>query len=176
MLQFLLNLSKIIAVCKVQFHQSSPDVYRISSNIFIDGYLYVHCFLKKSGNKRHALCTTRRASPRFCQILRHTACAIRYRRCSPRSEEKKNQREKTPLASLRVSAATFFMYHREFVNAYGTVAIYGWTPAKTFGTDKSRRRSTILFVASLEIWGKGERGDGKRRSFGRLFLFITKSG
>lgn len=65
----------------------------------------------------------RHDSVKSCDILPPVPFVIDV---APREAKRRKTREKkTPLASLRVSAATFFMYHREFVNAYGTVAIYG---------------------------------------------------
>lgn len=90
---------------------------------------------------------------------------------APRSGGRKNHRD---LARSR-AGTNFFHVSSRVVNAYGTVAIYGRTSAKTFGTDKSRQRAVqqIFLVASLEIRGRWRRW---RCSFGRVFLRVTRRG
>lgn len=119
--------------------------------IFLDIFpgkhaLYIIVLKKEVADRDSRLHTSGTRSAVLSNLAIYRAGPIRYRRCYARKTRQDQNR------SL-VRSRGFFYVSSRVVNAYGTVAIYGRMPAKTFGTDKSKRRAAqqIFFVASLEI-------------------------
>lgn len=141
---------------------------------------------KKEDNREPGLTVLRTVSPtrrsRFCQTQRDVSGAPFVIDVVAQSGARKTAETRS---FARTRTGFFFHVSSRVVNAYGTVAIYGRTSAKTFGTDKSRRREQLNRFSSSREFRNTQGGRRRRRrraeaavspSFGRVFLLVTRSG